>query len=56
MKRIFACFAALACFSVSAHADETQVAVAANFTAPMKQIAEAFVIISYNFVFVVIAS
>ncbi|MBR4737829.1 MAG: molybdate ABC transporter substrate-binding protein [Rhodocyclaceae bacterium] len=42
MKRIFTCFAFLACFAVGAHAGQTQVAVAANFTAPMKQIAEAF--------------
>ena len=42
MKRIFTCFAVLACFAVGAHAGQTQVAVAANFTAPMKQIAEAF--------------
>ena len=42
MKRIFTCFAFLACFAVGAHAGQTQVAVAANFTAPMKRIAEAF--------------
>ncbi|CAM5545075.1 molybdate ABC transporter substrate-binding protein [Pseudomonas sp. JL972] len=36
------CSALLLCLSFTASADEVQVAVAANFTAPMQKIAEAF--------------
>jgi molybdate transport system substrate-binding protein len=42
-SRIFSCFlAALIGVATTAHADEISVAVAANFTAPMKQIAAEF--------------
>lgn len=42
-SRLFSCFlAALIGVATTAHADEISVAVAANFTAPMKQIAAEF--------------
>lgn len=42
MKLRLASLLATLAISATVHADEIQVAVAANFTAPMKQIAEAF--------------
>ena len=42
LSSLFFCFTALACGLRSAHAGEVNVAVAANFTAPMQKIAQAF--------------
>ena len=42
MKRLLGCIQVVLCCSVSAQAAEVQVAVAANFAAPMQKIADAF--------------
>jgi molybdate transport system substrate-binding protein len=42
ISRLFFCFTAWACLLSSPHAGEVHVAVAANFTAPMQKIAQAF--------------